>query len=255
MQEWKDMAISRIKEIVLEMSEEAKIEACGELLSDSRKGVVSFADKTLKQIEKNAIERARLQEMWRYEDEACAQGYKYIVGTDEVGRGPLAGPVVAAAVILPRDFEAVGINDSKKLSEKKRLELAALIKRDALAYSIQEVSVEDIDRLNILHAAELAMKQAVESLPFGDICFIDGENQPNLHIRTKNIIKGDSKSISIAAASIIAKVYRDQLMIDYDKIYPEYGFSKHKGYGTAEHYEALHQYGPSPIHRRSFRLN
>lgn len=255
MQPWKDLAISHIKEIVLEMPEEVRIEACRELLTDSRKGVVSFADKTFKQIEKNAMERARLQEMWRYEEKASAQGYKYIVGTDEVGRGPLAGPVVAAAVVLPRDFEAIGINDSKKLSEKRRLELDALIKRDALAYSIQEVSVEDIDRLNILHAAELAMKQAVEALPFGDICFIDGENQPQLHIPTRNLIKGDSRSISIAAASIIAKVYRDHLMVEYDEIYPEFGFAKHKGYGTAEHYDALHRYGPTPIHRRSFRLN
>lgn len=255
MEQWNEMTLNHIKSIVLDMSEKSRVEACNELLLDSRKGVVAFAVKTLKQIEKMNHERARLQEMWLYENEATACGYQYIVGTDEVGRGPLAGPVVAAAVILPPDFEAFGINDSKKLSENKRNELDSYIKYKALAYSIQEVSVEDIDRLNILHAAELAMKQAVQALPFGDICFIDGENQLNLHIPTKNIIKGDSRSVSIAAASIIAKVYRDQLMVDYEKLYPEYGFAKHKGYGTAEHYEALHQYGPSPIHRRSFRLN
>lgn len=255
MESWNDLALTRIKSLVSAMPEEERIEACNELLADSRKGVVAFANKTLKQIDKMMHERIRLQEMWQYEDDATAHGYQYIVGTDEVGRGPLAGPVVAAAVVLPRDFEAIGINDSKKLSEKKRNELDALIKREALAYAIQEVSVEDIDRLNILHAAELAMKQAVEALPIGDICFVDGENQPQLHLPIKNIIKGDSRSVSIAAASIIAKVYRDQLMVDFDKMYPEYGFAKHKGYGTAEHYEALHQYGPTPIHRRSFRLN
>lgn len=255
MENWNELALNRIKDIVSKMPEEKRIEICKALVEDSRKGVVAFARKTLKDIEKMQLEKIRLQEMWKFEDEASAQGYQYIVGTDEVGRGPLAGPVVAAAVILPRDFEAIGINDSKKLSEKKRNELDVLIKKHALAYSIQEVSVEDIDRLNILHAAEFAMKQAVEALPYGDICFIDGDNEPVLQIPTQNIIKGDNHSISIAAASIIAKVYRDQLMVEYDIKYPEYGFAKHKGYGTAEHYDALHRYGPSPIHRRSFRLN
>lgn len=255
MEQWNDYSLNKIKELVSALPEEEQLVVCESLLLDSRKGVVAFANKILKNYDKMRAERARLEEMWRYEDEAVAKGYQYVVGTDEVGRGPLAGPVVAAAVVLPRDFLAIGINDSKKLSEKKRNELDALIKREALAYSIQEVSVEDIDRLNILHAAELAMKQAVEALPFGDLVFIDGDNQPALHIPTKNIIKGDSRSISIAAASIIAKVYRDHLMVEYDAIYPEYGFAKHKGYGTAEHYEALHNYGPSPIHRRSFRLN
>lgn len=255
MKNWNEYSLKQIQVLFDAFSPDEQLNACKQLMSDSRKSVVTFANKKLRQIEKLHNERKRLQKMWQFENEAYANGVHYIVGTDEVGRGPLAGPVVAAAVVLPQNFEAIGINDSKKLSEKKRIELDSLIKKEALAYSIKEVSVEDIDRLNILHAAELAMKQAVEALPFGDIVFIDGENRPDLHIPTRNIIKGDSNSISIAAASIIAKVYRDNLMIEYDKIYPDYGFAKHKGYGTAEHYDALHRFGPTPIHRRSFRLN
>ena len=255
MENWQEKSFKQIQSEIEQFSEEEQRDICSILREDSRKTIHAFALRRLKSLDKLSIERQRLDKMWRYEREALTYGYNHVVGTDEVGRGPLAGPVVAAAVVLPRDFEAFGINDSKKLSEKKREELSAYIKEHALAYSIQEVSAEEIDKLNILHAAELAMQKAVDVLPIGDVVFIDGTNRPMVHIPYKNIIKGDSASISIAAASIIAKVYRDHLMIQFDSIYPEYGFAQHKGYGTKEHYDALHKYGPSPIHRRSFRLD
>ena len=255
MDSWSNKTLKQIKSELEQFQYEKQRSIYEQLLNDSRKTVVDYATRCLKKLDRIEQERLRLRHMWRYEEEALKYGYKNVVGTDEVGRGPLAGPVVAAAVVLPSDFEVFGINDSKKLSEKKREELAKYIKEHALAYSIQEVSAQEIDALNILHAAELAMKKSVDALPIGDVVFIDGTNKPFVHIPYKNIIKGDSASISIAAASIIAKVYRDHLMVEYDKIYPEYGFAQHKGYGTKEHYDALRKYGPSPIHRKSFRLN
>lgn len=251
---WEAMSISRIKTEVEALNEEARLLACAELMNDPRKGVVAFAQKTLRAHERVVHERARLQKLWRFENEAYAQGYRAIVGTDEVGRGPLAGPVVAAAVVLPRGVEILGINDSKKLSEKRREALAEEIKAKALAYKIAEVSSAEIDRVNILHAAERAMKEAVEALPFGDYLLVDGQNQLDVRLPVRNLIGGDSISISIAAASIIAKVYRDHLMVQLDSVYPQYNFAQNKGYGTADHYAALQKYGPSPVHRRSFRL-
>lgn len=251
---WEAMSISRIKTEVEALNEEAQLLACAELMNDPRKGVVAFAQKTLRAHERVVHERARLEKLWRFENEAYAQGYRAIVGTDEVGRGPLAGPVVAAAVVLPRGVEILGINDSKKLSEKRREALAEEIKAKALAYKIAEVSSAEIDRVNILHAAERAMKEAVEALPFGDYLLVDGQNQLDVRLPVRNLIGGDSISISIAAASIIAKVYRDHLMVQLDSVYPQYNFAQNKGYGTADHYAALQKYGPSPVHRRSFRL-
>lgn len=251
---WEEMSISRIKTEVEALNEEARLLACAELMNDPRKGVVAFAQKTLRAHERVVHERARLEKLWRFENEAYAQGYRAIVGTDEVGRGPLAGPVVAAAVVLPRGVEILGINDSKKLSEKRREALAEEIKAKALAYKIAEVSSAEIDRVNILHAAERAMKEAVEALPFGDYLLVDGQNQLDVRLPVRNLIGGDSISISIAAASIIAKVYRDHLMVQLDSVYPQYNFAQNKGYGTADHYAALQKYGPSPVHRRSFRL-
>ena len=247
---WEEMSISRIKTEVEALNEEARLLACAELMNDPRKGVVAFAQKTLRAHERVVHERARLEKLWRFENEAYAQGYRAIVGTDEVGRGPLAGPVVAAAVVLPRGVEILGINDSKKLSEKRREALAEEIKAKALAYKIAEVSPAEIDRINILHAAERAMKEAVEALPFGDYLLVDGQNQLDVRLPVRNLIGGDSISISIAAASIIAKVY----MVQLDSVYPQYNFAQNKGYGTADHYAALQKYGPSPVHRRSFRL-
>lgn len=251
---WEAMSISRIKTEVEALNEEARLLACAELMNDPRKGVVAFAQKTLRAHERVVHERARLEKLWRFENEAYAQGYRAIVGTDEVGRGPLAGPIAAAAVVLPRGVEILGINDSKKLSEKRREALAEEIKAKALAYKIAEVSSAEIDRVNILHAAERAMKEAVEALPFGDYLLVDGQNQLDVRLPVRNLIGGDSISISIAAASIIAKVYRDHLMVQLDSVYPQYNFAQNKGYGTADHYAALQKYGPSPVHRRSFRL-
>lgn len=188
-----------------------------------------------------------------YEKEVISQGYEYVCGVDEAGRGPLAGPVCAAAVILPKDTLIEGVNDSKKLSEKKRELLFDVIKEKALAYSVAWASVEEIEEINILNAAMLAMKRAVEGLQVkADFAIIDGNKTPLLSIPSKAIVKGDAKSMSIAAASILAKVSRDRLMLEYGEKYPEYKFEKHKGYGTKLHIEALKEYGVSPIHRPSF---
>jgi ribonuclease HII len=178
---------------------------------------------------------------------------KVICGVDEAGRGPFAGPVVAAACILPDGFVIDGLNDSKKLSEKKREELFDIIINNALAYSIASASVEEIEDLNILNATMLAMNRAVDSLEIKpDLALIDGNASRGFKIKTKTVVKGDATSPSIAAASILAKVTRDRMCYDFDKDYPEYGFAKHKGYGTAAHIKAILEYGVTPIHRPSF---
>ena len=183
-----------------------------------------------------------------------AEGYRKICGVDEAGRGPLAGPVFAAAVILPEDFEIEGLNDSKKLSEKKRDMLFDEIIEHAVAYSIQAVDHKTIDEINILEATMLAMKTAVENLRIKpEHVFIDGNRVPkNMEIPAEFVIKGDATSASIAAASILAKVSRDRFMLEMDKKYPEYCFAKHKGYGTKLHYEKIREFGPSEIHRLTF---
>lgn len=187
------------------------------------------------------------------EKEITELGFNLICGVDEAGRGPLAGPVCAAAVILENDTEIEGLNDSKKLSEKKREQLFEIIKEKAVAYSVAFASVEEIEKFNILGATFLAMQRAVEGLSVkADFAIIDGNRLPNLDIDSKFVIKGDAKSMSIAAASILAKVTRDKLLLEYDKQYPEYKFAAHKGYGTKAHYEAIKQYGITPIHRKSF---
>ncbi len=188
-----------------------------------------------------------------YENELSQQGYKNICGVDEAGRGPLAGPVCAAAVILKPNDIIEGVNDSKKLSEKKREMLFDVIKERAISYSIAFATVEEIEELNILNATMLAMKRAVEGLKVpADYAIIDGNKTPNLQIPCNYVVKGDAKSMSIAAASILAKVTRDRLLLDYAKEYPQYQFEKHKGYGTKVHREALLEYGPCPVHRASF---
>ena len=188
-----------------------------------------------------------------FEKEAAAKGYKAICGVDEAGRGPLAGPVCAAAVILPENTIIEGVNDSKKLSEKKREALFDVIKEQALSYSIAFASVEEIEEMNILNATMLAMKRAVEGLDVkADYAMIDGNRLPNLDIDSEFIIKGDAKSMSIACASILAKVSRDRLLYKYAEEFPEYSFDKHKGYGTKVHVEALKKYGPCKYHRLSF---
>ena len=188
-----------------------------------------------------------------YEQNAINKGFSAVCGVDEAGRGPLAGPVCAAAVILPENTIIEGVNDSKKLTEKKRESLFDVIKSTALSYCIAYASVEEIESMNILNATMLAMKRAVEGLDIkADYAMIDGNRLPDLNIEGECIVKGDAKSMSIACASILAKVSRDRLLYEYAKEYPQYHFEKHKGYGTNVHIEALKEYGPCPYHRRSF---
>lgn len=195
-----------------------------------------------------------MSELWKYEHEANARGYTVICGVDEAGRGPLAGPVCAAAVILPPDLEIEGLNDSKKLTEKKREALYDIIVEKALAYGIAFASETEIDEINILQATFLAMGRAVEQLGIQpDLVLVDGNREPELNgLPVKTIIKGDSLSANIAAASILAKVTRDRRMLELDTQYPQYGFALHKGYGTQAHYAALREHGASPVHRQTF---
>jgi len=198
----------------------------------------------------------RLHMMTEYERQCHGEGYKYIAGVDEVGRGPLAGPVVAAAVILGEGVVIPGVNDSKKLSEAKREFLYEEIKSKALAIGIGMAEVELIDEINILNATYIAMKKALDSLCVKpDYILLDAVTLKDIDIPQKGIVKGDSLSLSIAAASIIAKVERDRLISSYDSMYPEYKFSKHKGYGTKEHMDCIRRLGLLPIHRRSFTKN
>lgn len=192
-----------------------------------------------------------------YETAARENGYKYICGVDEAGRGPLAGPVCAAAVILPENARIPGLNDSKKLTEKRREELFEIIKKEALSFSVAYGTLEEIEKYNILEATFLAMNRAIDGLSVhADYALIDGNRAPKgIKIPCETVIKGDSKSASIAAASILAKVTRDRLLLEYDKRYPQYNFKKHKGYGTKEHYEAIKTYGVCEIHRLSFLKN
>ena len=191
--------------------------------------------------------------MWAIEDECRAEGYTVICGVDEAGRGPLAGPVCAAAVILPDHLELPGLNDSKKLSDKKRRELFPLIKEQAIAYGIGLASEKEIDEINILQATYLAMERALAQLEGkADLALIDGNRAKDFGLPVKTVVKGDSLSASIAAASILAKVTRDDLMEAYAEEFPGYGFEIHKGYGTKAHYAALTEKGPSPIHRMTF---
>ena len=191
--------------------------------------------------------------MWEIENELYREGFQVICGVDEAGRGPLAGPVCAAAVILPMGLEIPGLTDSKKLTDKKRRELFPIIKEQAIAYGIGLASHEEIDEINILQATYLAMERAMQQLSVRpDIAMIDGNRAKDFGLPVRTVIKGDSLSANIAAASILAKVTRDDLMTELALQYPEYGFDVHKGYGTKAHYEALRNYDASPVHRKSF---
>lgn len=195
----------------------------------------------------------RLKNMLEIEDKLYSEGYNFVCGVDEAGRGPLCGPVVAAAVILPKDEYIEGVNDSKKLTEKKREKLYDDIMMKAVAVSIGISDVDVIEKVNILNATKLAMKQAIEKLSIKpDYVLIDGNQMIDINIKAETVVSGDAKSLSIAAASIIAKVTRDRMLIEFDKKYPEYGFAKHKGYGTKSHIEAIQKYGLTDIHRPSF---
>lgn len=224
--------------------------------ADERAGVKALVAKAQKTLDAYHKELARIQTMKFYEEKYS--DYAYICGIDEVGRGPLAGPVVAGAVILPKDCKLLYLNDSKQLSEKKREELYEQIMEEAVAVGLGYNSPERIDEINILQATYEAMREAVSRLSvMPDLLLNDAVTIPGLPQELKQvpIIKGDAKSISIAAASIVAKVTRDRLMVQYDEVFPEYGFAANKGYGSAAHIEALQTYGPCPIHRHSFIKN
>lgn len=222
--------------------------------ADERSGVQKLLEQARKKMDAYEQERKRSYELFAYERKYG--NYPSVCGIDEVGRGPLAGPVFAGAVILPKDCDILYLNDSKKLSEKKREELYGIIMEKAVAVGIGYVSPEKIDEINILQATYEAMRMAVKNMKIRpDLLLVDAVTIPELPIRQVPIIKGDAKSASIAAASIVAKVTRDRLMVKYDSVFPEYGFARNKGYGSAAHIEALKKFGPCPIHRRSFIKN
>lgn len=219
---------------------------------DTRSGVQKLLASAEKQLERFRREQERIENLKRYEREYSGE-YSLICGIDEAGRGPLAGPVVAGAVILPKDCDILYINDSKQLSPAKREELYEVIMEKAVAAGIGVVGPQRIDEINILQATYEAMREAIRKLdPQPDLLLNDAVSIPQVAIPQVPIIKGDAKSISIGAASIIAKVTRDRMMVEYDKAMPEYGFASNKGYGSKEHIEALKQYGPTPIHRATF---
>lgn len=194
-----------------------------------------------------------MSELWNYEHICYDEDFEIVCGIDEAGRGPLAGPVCAAAVVLPRDLEIEGLNDSKKLSDKRRRVLFDEITAQAVTYGIAFAIEQEIDEINILQATFLAMRRALAQLSIQpSIALIDGNRETDFGLPVRTIVKGDSLSANIAAASILAKVTRDDFMLEQAKLYPEYGFDIHKGYGTKAHYEALRKYGPCPIHRRTF---
>ena len=194
-----------------------------------------------------------MSDMWQIENSYFEKGIKLICGVDEAGRGPLAGPVCAAAVILPPNLEIPGLNDSKKLSDKKRRELFPIIKEQALAYGIGFADHREIDEINILQATFLAMERALAQLSIKpELALIDGNRQKDFGIPVTTVVQGDSLSASIAAASVLAKVTRDDVMLSMDQEYPQYSFAVHKGYGTKAHYTAIAEFGPSPIHRMTF---
>lgn len=248
-----DISKLKIKELEALLAENPASELLAALQQDARASARRLAESYQKRKAKKLAEEARLQAMYQYEEQAASQGYRAVAGVDEAGRGPLAGPVSVAAVILPDHLLLPRLNDSKKLRAKVRDELYDEIMAKALAVKQIFVSPEEIDRINILQATMEGMYQAVQQLSQpADYVLIDAVKLKNLPLPQLSLIKGDAKSASIAAASIIAKVTRDRLMEEYDRQYPEYGFGSHKGYGTAEHIAAVEKYGPCPIHRMTF---
>ena len=247
----KQKSISQIREEFEAASAEKLPSLYQEYQEDTRTGVRNLILKYRKKEEALEKEKERTEQMKGYEKQYESRGY--VCGIDEVGRGPLAGPVVAGAVILPKDCQILYLNDSKKLTAKKREERYDVIMKEAVAVGIGYASPARIDEINILQATYEAMREAISKLPIQpDVLLNDAVKIPGVNIYQVPIIKGDAKSVSIAAASIVAKVTRDRLMEEYDAHIPEYGFASNKGYGSAQHIEALKKYGPSPIHRRSF---
>lgn len=227
-------------------------ETVAALAADPRKGVRDLVAAYMRRMERENAEIARVEAMYRYESELYRKGIRHIAGIDEVGRGPLAGPVTVAAVILPPHWFAEGLNDSKKVTPKHREVLAEKIHREAEAVSIVSLPPEEIDALNIYEATLMAMYEAVKRLPVQPEAVIVDAMPLHFTVPTVSLIHGDARSASVAAASIAAKVHRDHLMDEYDRQYPEYGFAKNKGYGTADHIAAIERYGITPIHRKSF---
>ncbi len=249
-------SISEIKNIYSKTEIKDLPDFIESLKNDDRKGVLNIINSANKKYNAYLQELERLKNISYYENQCRQNGYKLIAGIDEVGRGPLAGPVVTAAVILKENDLIEGINDSKKLSAAKRESLYDIILNRAVAYAFGVVSSEEIDSINILQATYKAMRQALSSLSIKpDFVLADAVTIPGIDIKQQGIIKGDAKSISIGAASIIAKVYRDRMMDEYAKIYPEYGFEQNKGYGSQSHIEAIKKFGPCPIHRKTFIKN
>ena len=244
------MKISEIREIL--RRDDVPEALMKEILSDERKGVQTLVASYMKRLERESEERLRVESMYDVESHFYKEGITHVVGIDEVGRGPLAGPVTVAAVILPPHWYCKGLNDSKKVTPKHREEIAAKIYEEAVDISIVSLPPSEIDALNIYEATMTAMYQAVKNLRVEPEAVVVDAMPLHFNCPTESLIHGDARSASIAAASIVAKVYRDHLMDDYDKEYPGYGFAQNKGYGTAEHIAALRTLGVTPIHRRSF---
>ncbi|MBM7560569.1 ribonuclease HII [Fusibacter tunisiensis] len=243
--------ISQLKKIANSIEDSEIPSFCASLKSDGRKGAVLLAESLERKIVKIQALSEKLNFMKRYELAAEDKGFKHIAGLDEAGRGPLVGPVVAAAVVLDMRHDWTGIDDSKKLSESKRLYFYDKIIHNSLAYGIGIATHTEIDEINILNATKLAMKRALKSVE-ADYLLIDAVRLADIPIEQESIVKGDANSISIAAASILAKVSRDAMMTELHKLYPQYGFDENKGYGTPKHYAAINEYGVIDAHRRSF---
>jgi len=223
------------------------------LRADERTGARKLADELEQRRDDRARERRRVGRLWRLEKELASQGHACIAGCDEVGMGPLAGPVIAAAVVLPMGLSLVGLDDSKRLTADQRERLAVEIRAHAIAFALGRAEVDEIDRINIYRAGHLAIRRALESLgATPDAVVVDGRSVPGISCHQVAIEKGDARVASIAAASVIAKVHRDGLMRELDRVHPGYGFAQHMGYSTKQHFAALTRLGPSPIHRRSF---
>jgi ribonuclease HII len=254
MEEWIRQPVSRLKARFLDCREPAPRGLLEALEADSRRGARELAARLRERASANRAEGQRLRRLLKYESELWAQGFNLIAGVDEAGVAPLAGPVVAGAVMLSRGYKLRELDDSKKLDEATRRRLALRIKTDAVAWAVGVADVEEIEVLNIYHAGLLAMRRAVESLkPAPDFILVDARKIPDCSAPQRGVVHGDSLSASIAAASIIAKTTRDAMMVELDKQYPGYGLAEHKGYPTPRHFEALRRLGASPIHRRGYR--
>ena len=246
-------SVAEIRKHFLDQKCSASLGLLTRLQRDPREGVRKIYRHLKNRREREKEEQCRIESMLNLERVLWNSGVRHVAGTDEVGVGPLAGPVVAAAVVFPPGISLSGVNDSKRLSPKIRQEVARTIRRKALGIGVGLAEVAEIDELNIYHAGILAMKRAVKSLPlYPDHLLVDAREIPGLSIPQNKFSKGDGLSFSIAAASIVAKTYRDQLMVELGQIYPQYGFDRNKGYSTREHQEAIQKHGPSRIHRKSF---